>query len=81
MIASTSSEDCESLRSFTDYYISLNNEGRYVNTFLGLEFVLVGQLLGMLKAIEEGNTPDNPCTTGQVSRVVHGVTIYPLSNH
>ncbi len=71
--------DDEELYPAADYYVSLGNEGRYANTFLGLEFVLVGQLLGMFKAIEEGNTPDNPCTTGQVSRVVHGVKIYPMT--
>lgn len=71
------SQTHEELRALADAYISFDNEARLDNAFLGLEFILVGQVLGLLKSIRNGNTPDNPCVTGQVSRVVHGVNIYP----
>ena len=73
-----SSHEDEELASLADYFISLGNEKRYPNVVLGLEYVMTGQLLGLFKSLKGGNTPDNPCSTGQVSRVVHGVTIYPL---
>ena len=72
-----SSHEDDELASLADYFISLGNETRYPNVFLGLEYILTGQLLGMFKALNMGNTPDNPCSSGQVFRVVRGVTIYP----
>lgn len=74
------SERIDELYEIADYYISFDNDYRMDNVFLGLEYILVGQLLGLYKSISRGNTPDNPCTTGQVSRVVHGVNIYPYKN-
>lgn len=71
------SEKIDELVEIADYYISFGNDCSMDNVFLGLEYILVGQLLGLFKSISRGNTPDNPCVTGQVSRVVHGVTIYP----
>lgn len=38
--------------------------------------VIVGQLLGMYKSKQLGLNPDNPSTSGKISRVVEGVTIY-----
>ena len=64
------------IRPYCDYAIGFGNNQPLENIFLGLEFITVGQLLGMFKALELGNTPDSPCVTGQVSRVVHGVTIH-----
>lgn len=33
----------------------------------------------MTKSLQLGLTPDNPCPSGEVNRVVQGVTIYPFS--
>ena len=66
----------DQIKKFSDYYISFNNEKELDTVFLGLEFVLVAQMLGMFKSIKMAITPDNPCSTGQVSRVVHGVIIH-----
>lgn len=66
----------QQLKDNSDYYICFNNKKEMESAFTGLQFITVGQLLGMLKAISMNNTPDNPCSTGQVSRVVHGVNIY-----
>lgn len=35
------------------------------------------QLLGMAAAIQRGISPDNPCPSGEVNRVVQGVKLYP----
>ncbi|MBR4421028.1 MAG: SIS domain-containing protein [Erysipelotrichaceae bacterium] len=72
-----SSHEDEELASLADYFVSIGNKTRYPNVFLGLEYVLTGQLLGLFKSLNGGNTPDNPCSSGQVFRVVRGVTIYP----
>ncbi|MEE2024935.1 MULTISPECIES: SIS domain-containing protein [Alkalimonas] len=48
------------------------------DSWLCFPYALCGQLLAFFKAIELGISPDNPCPTGLVNRVVQGVTIYPL---
>lgn len=45
---------------------------------LALPFVLLAQLLGLYSALSLGYTPDNPFPGRELSRVVRGVTIYPL---
>jgi tagatose-6-phosphate ketose/aldose isomerase len=45
---------------------------------LCLPFVIFSQLLALLKSLALGIAPDNPNAAGTVSRVVRGVTIYPL---
>jgi len=37
---------------------------------------VVAQTMAMLYSIKLGIPPDNPCPTGEVNRVVQGVTIY-----
>lgn len=71
-----SGEHDERLKDLSDYYISFNNENKLDTVYLGLEYVLVAQMLALFKSIDVGNKPDDPCSTGQVSRVVSGVTIY-----
>ncbi len=46
---------------------------------LCLLFVIFAQQLAVLKSLALGLSPDNPNAAGTVSRVVRGVTIYPLS--
>ncbi|MCQ2341937.1 MAG: SIS domain-containing protein [Paludibacteraceae bacterium] len=41
-----------------------------------LPYVLVGQLLGINTSISHGLNPDTPSVSGNISRVVEGVTIY-----
>ena len=71
------SEDVPEARENCDHYITYDNQTRYNNAFLALEYITAGQLLGLYKSLAVNNTPDNPCSTGQVSRVVKGVIIYP----
>ncbi|PID66288.1 MAG: sugar isomerase [Gammaproteobacteria bacterium] len=39
-------------------------------------FVLVSQIIALSLAIRHDISPDNPCPTGEVNRVVQGVTLY-----
>lgn len=43
-------------------------------------YMLYAQMYAFHRALALGNTPDNPCPTGEVNRVVQGVTIHDLSN-
>lgn len=42
-------------------------------------YLLFAQMLAFETSLAHGLTPDNPCPTGEVNRVVKGVTIYPYS--
>ena len=47
------------------------------NYFYGIvPFVLVGQLLGYYASLAHGLNPDAPSVSGNIHRVVEGVTIY-----
>ena len=58
-----------------DYWLA---DGMQDATDAGLLFayILVAQIYAFHLAVELGNTPDNPCPTGEVNRVVQGVTIH-----
>jgi tagatose-6-phosphate ketose/aldose isomerase len=45
---------------------------------LALPYLVVAQLLALQTSIALGCTPDDPFPTGEVNRVVQGVTVYPL---
>lgn len=48
------------------------------DVFNGLYYMVCAQIMSFYKAWQLGITVDNPCPTGEVNRVVQGVTIYPL---
>ncbi|GHD65855.1 SIS domain-containing protein [Jeongeupia chitinilytica] len=48
--------------------------------WLALPYLLFAQLFAFEASLAAGLTPDNPCPTGEVNRVVQGVTIYPYPN-
>ncbi|MCR6722558.1 MAG: SIS domain-containing protein [Chitinophagaceae bacterium] len=48
--------------------------------FLSVCNVLPSQLLGLYKSIQLGLEPDQPSRNGTITRVVQGVTIYPVPN-
>ena len=51
--------------------------GYDANTFYGIvPYVLVGQLLGYYASLAHGLNPDAPSVSGNIHRVVEGVTIY-----
>ena len=47
--------------------------------FLSVCGALPAQLLGFFKSLHFGLSPDNPSEKGTITRVVEGVTIYPIS--
>ncbi|HGY9567665.1 TPA: SIS domain-containing protein [Vibrio harveyi] len=47
--------------------------------WLCFPFILFCQMLAFEKSLQLGFGPDNPCPTGEVNRVVQGVTIYPFN--
>tara|TARA_B110000090_G_scaffold150986_1_gene165680 strand:- start:9398 stop:10519 length:1122 start_codon:yes stop_codon:yes gene_type:complete len=46
----------------------------------GLPYIVYCQILSFFKSIDFEISPDNPCPSGEVNRVVQGVTIYPLTS-
>lgn len=46
---------------------------------VALPYLVFAQYLALFTSLEYGKTPDNPFPSGEVSRVVKGVTIYPMS--
>ncbi|MFC3034603.1 SIS domain-containing protein [Pseudoalteromonas fenneropenaei] len=48
------------------------------DVWLGLIYIVYCQILACFKAISLGISPDNPCPSGEVNRVVQGVIIHPL---
>ncbi len=50
-------------------------------TFWAIVAVLPGQMLGFYKSLELELQPDSPSSDGAISRVVQGVSIYPLLMH
>jgi tagatose-6-phosphate ketose/aldose isomerase len=51
---------------------------KHEDAALALPFLVVAQLLALQMSLALGCTPDNPFPTGDVNRVVKGVTVYPL---
>lgn len=48
------------------------------DVFNGLYYMVCAQIISFYKAWQLDITVDNPCPTGEVNRVVQGVTIYPF---
>ncbi len=71
--------DDPSVKDLGDYYITFNNQNKYNNVFLGLEYVNVAQVIAVYKSLKTGVRPDTPCPSGKVNRVVKGVNIYPYT--
>lgn len=62
-----------------DIQINFGAEGESIDEdFLPVCAIVAGQLLGFYKSLHLGLSPDNPSVNGAISRVVQGVTIYPI---
>ena len=48
---------------------------------VALPYLVFAQYLALFTALEHGKTPDNPFPSGEVNRVVQGVTIYPMAEN
>lgn len=75
LIAVTSSADDE-VSAYCDLALPMGFRKPADNCHLAPVYVMVAQTMAMLYSLKLGITPDNPCPTGEVNRVVQGVTIY-----
>ena len=78
IVAVMRSQDDE-VAALVDYTVSYDLDDAYENVLLGLDYILFAQTLAVLKSLSLDITPDNPCPTGEVNRVVKGVTLYPYT--
>ena len=69
---------CKEAEELADYYYCFNTSAKD-NVFLGLDYVVCAQLIALFRSLQNKNTPDNSCPTGEVNRVVKGVTLYPYA--
>ena len=76
-ILAVSGRNNPEIEKLVDYSISFDNACSLPNVLLGLEYITVAQLIALFKSLSMGITPDNPCPSGEVNRVVKGVIIYP----
>ena len=75
-LAVVSDKHSDELSSLADYYYAYNTGNNSNNVELGLAYITFAQTLSTLKSLSMGITPDNPCPSGEVNRVVKGVTLY-----
>lgn len=78
-IVAVMSKADDAVSALVDYTIVYGLDGNFENVLLGLDYILFAQTLAVLKSLALGITPDNPCPTGEVNRVVKGVTLYPYT--
>lgn len=62
-----------------DHVFELGHLG-FGDEWLCFPYILFCQMLAFEKSLKLGLGPDNPCPTGEVNRVVQGVTIHELTN-
>lgn len=74
-----SNNPSDELAFLADYIIPYNIKSDVNNAELGLAYITFAQTLSVLKSLSIGLTPDNPCPSGEVNRVVKGVTLYPYT--
>lgn len=58
--------------------ITFSEPANHANELAFIGAALIGQLMGFYQSIYLGLRPDNPSMSGAISRVVQGVTIYPV---
>ena len=75
LVAVTASADGE-VSAHCDLALPMGFRKPTANCQLAPVYVMVAQTMAMLYSLKLGIMPDNPCPTGEVNRVVQGVTIY-----
>lgn len=78
-IVAVMSKPDDAVSALVDHTVVFDIAGEHENVLLGLGYILFAQTLAVLKSLALGITPDNPCPTGEVNRVVKGVTLYPYT--
>ena len=61
---------------YFDLNVVIGVDDKVERRFKCVSYVVVAQLLGFYKALDLKRSPDNPSVSGNISRVVEGVTIY-----
>jgi tagatose-6-phosphate ketose/aldose isomerase len=77
-IFAVTNTDRPEVKELVDFYYSFNGE-THNNVQLALDYITVAQCVALYKSLSYGITPDNPCPSGEVNRVVKGVILYPYS--
>lgn len=62
--------------SIDEQIVLSNNNTSIDEEYLSVSNILLGQLIGFYKSLDEGLQPDSPSVSGAISRVVKGVNIY-----
>lgn len=77
-IAVIASEKNEEAVNNSDYYLynEVNGYNEIKNHLLVFPYILNAQILAFFSSLNLKVTPDNPCPSGSVNRVVKGVNIY-----
>jgi len=78
-IVAVMSKPDEEVSALVDYSVVYDFEGDSESICLGLDYIMFAQTLAVLKSLSMNITPDNPCPTGEVNRVVKGVILYPYT--
>ena len=78
LVAISNHKDDE-VAGLVDYFYAFECEADHDNMFLGFDYILFAQVLALFKSLSYDITPDNPCPTGEVNRVVKGVILYPYT--
>ena len=79
-IVAVMNQPVEGLEDLVDYIVRIPVGSYKENVLLGFDYILFAQTLAVMKSLSLGITPDNPCPTGEVNRVVKGVTLYPYTS-
>lgn len=66
----------ERVSALVDDTICFDSNSTKPNILLGLNYILFAQMIAAFTSLSLTITPDNPCPTGEVNRVVKGVTLY-----
>lgn len=75
-LAIVSGNSHSELAPLADYFYSYDLDNTFNNVELGLAYITFAQALSVFKSLSMKITPDNPCPSGEVNRVVKGVTLY-----
>lgn len=65
--------------SLVDYSYACDLNTEHNNAFLGFNYIICAQILALFKSLSYDITPDNPCPSGEVNRVVKGVILHPYT--
>jgi tagatose-6-phosphate ketose/aldose isomerase len=62
--------------SIDELLVLSDKAGTVSEAYLTVATILLGQVLAFFKSLNLGLSPDSPSTSGAISRIVKGVTIY-----